>query len=608
MSFKNYIKYFLCYFVFSTRFLFIESMQYDSQVKEIDNKDLKVIYPSGKEIKLSRDVILESAILEKYLNFLEDNSICENNFDHLSDVDLEIDLSSINLSNYSDFLNDKISDTSFDKFFNLIKSFKSDKSINTNIQSIFSNLINSNLDLKSRLAVVNLVEFLAVEKLMVPIAGALSYIVSKYDSLKEFRCSENFFNSIVLLQAPYIKKLSGIALIRLEDFEKSRLQKILFKLIDQNPIERYIHTPKVQAFSEDNLLFLSNNKNQINILKLDKNDKLELIDVLNFNSKIKSITFNSDHSLMVVALKNCTLSIFKKVNKNFVKILKNKQHRVFDSFNSLKISNDNKNLIALSDTGLYVFDLNTGDISLILDLYNLYGDLKKNSINKLSPFLDFIQDNQIIVTNNSGKIFLINGILNSNNSYSDYIKNSDLSINEFETNIENIECCALSPNKRILAIYANDINNETHNVYLYDLVYKKIIHEFETKSKISKLSFSPIGTEFGYLLGLGTNGKIFLLDLYTKQIILDLNIKKRRINSFVVCNKNSEIILTLSNGLIKKVTFKDFRDFIFENDYFFEQILLLLSIFNKEKFRLNLEKDHIKKLFASLPSKLKEAI
>jgi len=395
-----------------------------------------------------------------------------------------------------------------------------------------------------------------------------------------------------------------------ESCQKSKIGFLLDQLISKKFLGEYKYAPKIASL-HNNLLFLYDNTNNINMFKLN-NDKLELLKRINLPNKIHTVAFNSEHNLMVVSFKNKFIGFFKKENNRFIKIFKKKFKAFSQVINALKISNDNKYLAAVSDSYLYIINLKEGviiakfglDQSLDFNIKSRYHNKKnKNNrsyIKKFCPFVDFIRDNQIMAVTTSGKIIFI-----------DTEDNNDINFIDIGTNIVDksdfitieAEKCALHPSKNILAVYCKD-----NKVCLYDINKKSIIYIFDSNQKVMSLQFSPDNTEFSNVIGQYTNGGLFLFDIYTKDMILNFRIKTKFINSFTCFNNGSDLLVTLSNGSVKKIELKTLRNFILKNEYLFEHMLLLLSIFNKEKFSLNSEKDYIVDLFNCLPERLKKSI
>lgn len=359
------------------------------------------------------------------------------------------------------------------------------------------------------------------------------------------------------------------------------MTKLLDKLINKINLDQYKYSPKIESINKDNQVFISDNLNSINLFKL-VNNKLIFINKISFENKITSVSFNKEYNIMLVGLKDFSIRAYKLKNNRFYRIFTKK---VKDKIKLIKVNENNRYFLALSNSKLYLIDLESGYIFLKISLKDL--KLKdKDSI--FCNFLDFTKENQIVSLLSSGNLIYI-----SLDKY--FIKTSQDIIDFY-----NIESAVLSPNKKILAVFSKE-----NSICLYDLVEKKIIKEFKSPGKIIDLWFSPSGTKFTYIAGLCTDGRLFLFDIYTNHFIFIIKIKKRYIKSCMIYNNGSNLICSLSNGVIQKIDIKDLRDFILNNNYFFEHILLLLSIFNKENFFLNFEKDHIKDLFSTLPDALK---
>lgn len=556
------IKIYFIFFLLSLNF--INSMQEKLTQEKLTQEKVTLTYPSGKKYFIEEDILSESLVLSKYLEFIKDNN-----------QNLDLDLSQINLS----LIDKDLPDSALDNLFNLIKEFK--YSPKSKIGIIFQAFLNDKIDLNSRLCTINLIEFLSVDKFIVPSAGALAFFLSKYKYLKKLRYSDNFFKKILALNAPYIKMIAGIALLEDEYSKSFKLNKLLNKLINKINLDKYKYSPKVQSISKDNRLFISDNSKSINLFKLNSN-KLDFINKISFESKIITVSFNKDHNIMIVSLRNSLVCIFKLENNIFKKIFK---INLKDNVNLIKIDDNNRYFVAISDRNLYFISLESKSIFFNIDLE--YFELK-NKNSKFCKFLDFIKDEHIVILLSSGELINI------------FINNKFLNIYQENLDFKDIEFAVLNANKKILAVYS-----KVNKIRIYDLVEKKILKEFKPPSKILNLFFSPDKTEFSYILVLCCDGSLFLFDIYTNQFLFILKPKKSPINNCVICDDGSSFLYSISSGVVQKVDIKNFRDFIFNNNYFFEHMLLLLSIFNKEKFCLKFEKDHIKELFNTLPEPLK---
>ena len=524
---------------------------------------LKVMVTKDRLIKIDQDFIVRSRVLRKYVKFLKDfNSKDDNILDYCFKLDNIDQLISL---------------------FNKIKHIKA-SAFDRNYENLTSKLIidyltNCEENLTNGLKAINLVEFLNINDLFCTFGKVIAELFNKDEYLLKFINDFEFFNNIYNIQAPYIKKLAGLCLIN-----SQLLSRIKLESISENYPLTCTGSKLIGLDSTNNLLFLSK-FNDVNVIDLNN---LETLQTISLGNKVRNVAFNSEYNLMALVLKNNSIVVFKKENDKYYKVLKNKLEIVSkDAIKAIKINRDNRYLAAMTENRLYLFDLEMDKLSFDF-IFNV----------KLRSFIEFDNDNSLILANNSGQIMSIK--FNLNGKYESDLNNFESK--DIITSLDSVELMTLHSNGKHLAIYSKD----EEKIFIWDIKEHKQICQFPLSNVPRQLIFSCENTNYSYLIVIGCNGQLTLFDLYTRQKLIDIKVKQRSIVNALSYNYGDSLILFFTNGVLKKIDLSTIREFIFNNDHFFEYVLLLINISQDKNFDKNLSEDYIKNLLQLLPNKIKK--